>query len=92
MDGFKKISLILTDGEKSMVYQNIGFLRLEPKSDIKVPAIHYIIQQETLCGQIMKLYGIMNVAFKITNHIRGSNRSLNHYNFIKYLEQRVSTW
>ncbi|KAL4125892.1 hypothetical protein QTP88_010129 [Uroleucon formosanum] len=85
--GFKKMSSVVTDGAKSMVGKNIGFVGLLCKSDINVPAIHCIIHQEALCGKIMKLDNIMNTVFKITNLIRGGNRSLNHRNFIKYLEE-----
>ncbi|KAE9522238.1 hypothetical protein AGLY_017364 [Aphis glycines] len=85
--GFKKMSSVVTDGAKSMVGKNIGFVGLLRKSDINVPAIHCIIHQEALCGKIMKLDNIMNTVFKITNLIRGGNRSLNHRNFIKYLEE-----
>ncbi|XP_022165780.1 protein FAM200A-like [Myzus persicae] len=85
--GFKKMSSVVTDGAKSMVGKNIGFVGLLRKSDINVPAIHCIIHQEALCGKIMKLDNIMNTVFKITNLIRGGNRSLNHHNFIKYLEE-----
>jgi len=85
--GFKKMSSIVTDGAKAMVGKNIGFVGFLCKSDINVPAIHCIIHQEALCGKIMKLDNIMNTVLKITNLIRGGNRSLNHRNFIKYLEE-----
>jgi hypothetical protein len=32
-------------------------------------------------------HGTMNTVYKITNLIRGGNRSVNHCNFIKYLEE-----
>jgi len=71
-----------------MVGKNIGFVGLLRKSDINVPAIHCIIhQEEALCGKIMKFDNIMNTVFKITNLIRGGNHSLNHRNFIKFLEE-----
>lgn len=62
----------------------LGLLR---QSSIKVPAIRCIIHQEALLGKILKLDGIMNTVFKITNLIRGSNHSLNHRSFIEYLEK-----
>jgi hypothetical protein len=86
--GFKKMSSIVTVGAKAiMVGKNIGFVGLLRKPNVNVPAIHCIILQEALCGKIMKLDGVMNTVFKITNLIRGGDRSLNHRNFIKYLEE-----
>ncbi|CAI6369038.1 unnamed protein product [Macrosiphum euphorbiae] len=80
--GFKKILSVVADGAKAMVGKNIGFVFLLRKSNVNVPAIHCIIHQESLCGKIMKLD-----VFKITYFIRGGNRSLNHRNFITYLEE-----
>lgn len=85
--GFKKMSLIVTDGAKAMVGKNIGFVGLLRKSNVNISAIHCIIHQEALCGKIMKLDRVMNTVFKITNLVRGGNRSLNHRNFITYLEE-----
>ena len=81
------MSSVVTDGAKAMVGKNIGFVGLLRKSNVNVPAIHCIIHQEALCGKIMKLDGVMDTVFKITNLIRGGNRSLNHRNFITYLEE-----
>lgn len=84
----KKNSSVVTDSAKVMVVKNIGFVGLLRKSNVHVPAIHCIIHLEvSLCGKIMKLDELMNVVFKITNLIRGGNRSVSHRNFITYLEE-----
>lgn len=78
----------MTDSAKVMVVKNIGFVGLLRKSNVHVPAIHCIIHLEvSLCGKIMKLDELMSVVFKITNLIRGGNRTVSHRNFITYLEE-----
>ncbi|XP_050525438.1 general transcription factor II-I repeat domain-containing protein 2-like [Daktulosphaira vitifoliae] len=67
--GFKKMSSVVTDAAKAMIGKNIGFFGLLRKFNVNVPAIHCIIHQEALCGKKMKLDGVMNTVFKITNLI-----------------------
>jgi len=80
--GFKKMSSVVTNGAIAMVGKKIGFVGLLRKFNVNVPALHCIIHQEALCGNIVKPDGVMNIVFKVTNLIRGGNRNLNHCNFI----------
>jgi hypothetical protein len=78
--GFDKCSSIVTDGAKAMVEQK-GFSGLLRKSGVKCPIFHCITHQEALCGKSVQQSNCMKVVVKITNLIRGGNRSLSHRKF-----------
>jgi hypothetical protein len=80
--GLDKCSLIVTDAAKAMVGEQKGFSGLLIKSVVKCPIFHCIIRQEALCGKSVQQRNCMKVVVKITNRIRGGNRSLFHRNFV----------
>jgi hypothetical protein len=87
--GFDKRSSIVTNGAKAMVGEQKGFSGLLRKSGIKCPIFHGIIQQEALCGKSVQQSNCMKIVVKITNLIRGDNRSLSHCKFRSFLEEIV---
>jgi hypothetical protein len=86
-DGFDKCSSIVPDGAKAMVGEQKVFSGLLRKSDVKCPIFHCIIRQEALGGKSVQQSNCMKVAVKITNLIRGGNRSLSHHKFCSFLEE-----
>jgi hypothetical protein len=77
----------MTDGAKAMAGEQKGFSGLLRKSDVKCPIFHCIIHQEALCGKLVQQSNCMKVVVKITNLIRGGNRSLSHHKFRSFLEE-----
>ncbi|PNF19089.1 hypothetical protein B7P43_G10815 [Cryptotermes secundus] len=67
----------------------VGFLR---QNQITVPTLHCIIHQEALCAKSIKLSTTMATVTKITNLIRGGNRSLTHRKFLTLLEEMDSAY
>jgi hypothetical protein len=84
--GFDKCSSIATDGVTTMVGEQKGFSGLLRKSGVKCPIFHCIIHQEALCGKSVQQSNCMKVVVKITNLIRGGNKSLSHRKFRSSLE------
>ncbi|PNF21263.1 hypothetical protein B7P43_G02123 [Cryptotermes secundus] len=68
----------VTDGAKSMTGTISGFVGFLRQNQITVPTLHCIIHQEALCAKSIKLSTTMATITKITNLIRGGNRSLTH--------------
>ncbi|PNF30217.1 hypothetical protein B7P43_G02592 [Cryptotermes secundus] len=90
--GSEKLSSIVTDGAKLMtgtISCFVGFLR---QNKIIVPTLHCIIHQEALCAKSIKLSTTMATVTKITNLIRGGNRSLTHRKFLTLLEEMDSAY
>lgn len=85
--GFDKCSCIVTDGAKAMTGTGIGFCGLLKQNNINCPTIHCIIHQEALCGKSLRQVNAMKVAVKVTNIIRGGNRSLTHRKFRDFLSE-----
>jgi hypothetical protein len=85
--GFDKCSSIVTDGAKAMVREQKGFSGLLRKSGVKCPIFHRIVHQEALCGKSVQQSNCMKVLVKITNLIRGGNRSLSHSKFRSLLKE-----
>ncbi|PNF16242.1 hypothetical protein B7P43_G14918, partial [Cryptotermes secundus] len=67
----------------------VGFLR---QNQITVPTLHCIIHQEAPCAKSIKLSTTMATVTKITNLIRGRNRSLTHRKFLTLLEEMDSAY
>lgn len=85
--GFDKLTAVVTDGAKAMVGSNTGFIGLLKQKQGNVPAFHCIVHQEALCAKSIKLCDTMATVTKITNIIRGGNKSLTHRKFISFLEE-----
>jgi hypothetical protein len=85
--GFDKCSSIVTDWAKTMVGEQKGFSGLLRKSGDKCHIFHCIIHQEVSCRKSVKQSNCMKVVMKITNLIRGGNRSLSHRKFRSFLEE-----
>ena len=47
----------------------------------------YFILQEALCAKSMNFSHVMDLVTKVTNLIRGGNRSLNHRKFVAFLDE-----
>lgn len=90
--GFEKLSSIVTDGAKSMTGTISGFVGFLRQNQITVPTLHCIIHQEALCAKSIKLSTTMATVTKITNLIRGGNRSLTHRKFLTLLEEMDSPY
>ncbi|PNF36358.1 hypothetical protein B7P43_G18283 [Cryptotermes secundus] len=90
--GFEKLSSIVTDGAKSMTGTISGFVGFLRQNQITVPTLHCIIHQEALCAKSIKLSTTMATVTKITNLIRGGNRSLTHRKFLTLLEEMDSAY
>ncbi|CAG9574819.1 unnamed protein product [Danaus chrysippus] len=83
--GFRKCSCIVTDGAKAMTGKVTGFAGLLIQNGIDCPLFHCIIHQEALCGKSLRQMNAMKVVIRITNLIRGGNRSLTHRKFRDFL-------
>lgn len=57
------------------------------QNNINCPTIHCIIHQEALCGKFLHQANAMKMIVKITNIIRGGNRSLTHCKFRDFLSE-----
>lgn len=90
--GFEKLSSVVTDGAKSMTGTISGFVGFLRQNQITVPTLHCIIHQEALCAKSIKLSTTMATVTKITNLIRGGNRSLTHRKFLTLLEEMDSAY
>jgi hypothetical protein len=77
----------VTDGAKEMVGEQKGFSGFLRKSGVKSPIFYCIIHHEALCGKAVQQINCMKVVVKITNLIRGSNRSLYPRKFCSFLEE-----
>ncbi|XP_067131976.1 general transcription factor II-I repeat domain-containing protein 2B-like [Centruroides vittatus] len=85
--GFDKCTAIVTDGARAMTGKNIGLAGLLQKEGITCRMLHCIIHQEALCGLSLQLKDVMDKVCKITNLIRGGNRSLTHRKFKTFLDE-----
>ncbi|XP_078140529.1 general transcription factor II-I repeat domain-containing protein 2B-like [Centroberyx gerrardi] len=85
--GFDKLSAVVTDGAPSMQGRRTGFAGLLRQSGVDCPILHCIIHQEALCAKHLNFKHVMDVVTKVTNLIRGGNRSLNHRKFMAFLEE-----
>lgn len=85
--GFDKCTAIVTDGARAMTGKNIGLAGLLQKEGINCRMLHCIVHQEALCGISLKLKDVMDKVCKITNLIRGGNRSLTHRKFKTFLDE-----
>ena len=55
------------------------------KNGVMCPKIYCIIHQEVLCGKSIQLANVMRIVLKVTNLIRGGNKSLSHRKFKLFL-------
>ncbi|GLV33430.1 hypothetical protein CBL_20169 [Carabus blaptoides fortunei] len=85
--GFDKCTAIVTDGTRAMTGKNIGLAGILQKEGINFRMLHCIVHQEALCGLSLKLRDVMDKVCKITNLIRGGNRSLTHRKFKTFLDE-----
>ncbi|XP_059570183.1 general transcription factor II-I repeat domain-containing protein 2B isoform X2 [Alligator mississippiensis] len=90
--GFNKCTCIVTNGARAMVGSKAGLSGLLKKSGVVCPMIHYIIHQESLCEKWVKQVEAMKVVMKVTNLIRGGNRSLLQRKFCSFLEEMQSVY
>jgi hypothetical protein len=74
--GFEKLSSVVTDGKKSMAGTTNRFVGLLRQNQITDRALYCIVHQEALCSKSIKLSNTIATLTKITNLIRGENRSL----------------
>ena len=58
----------------------------EKKNEVNCPVLHYIIHQESLCGQVIKESSVMKTVVNVTNVIRDGSKSLSHRKFRAFLE------
>uniref|UniRef100_A0A3Q3FDJ6 SPIN-DOC-like zinc-finger domain-containing protein n=1 Tax=Labrus bergylta TaxID=56723 RepID=A0A3Q3FDJ6_9LABR len=84
--GFDKLSAVVTDGAPSMQGKHTGFAGLLQQSGVDCPILHCIIHQ-ALCAKSMNFSHVMDLVTKVTNLIRGGNRSLNHKTFVAILDE-----
>ncbi|XP_072389291.1 general transcription factor II-I repeat domain-containing protein 2A-like [Diabrotica undecimpunctata] len=82
---FDKCSAIATDGAPSMTGKKIGLVGLLRENGVTCPTIHCIIHQGALCGKSVKEDQVFQTVIKITNMIRGGNRSLLHRQLKQFL-------
>lgn len=82
-----KCSCIVTDGAPAMTGLINGLVGLLKTNGINCPTLHCIIHQEALCGKCLNLSSTMKTVTKVTNLIRGGNRSLIHRKLKAYLDE-----
>nr|XP_012217172.1 PREDICTED: general transcription factor II-I repeat domain-containing protein 2A-like [Linepithema humile] len=87
IDGFKKCSAIATDGAPAMIGSENGFVGHLRKNGINCLTFHCVIHQEALCEKSVRMLSAMKIVTKITNLIRGGNRSLSHRKWKTFLEE-----
>ena len=82
-----KLISITTDGAPAMVGSSNGFIALCKQNNFFPNFIHYhcIIHQQALCGKILNMKDIMDVAMKIVCSVRA--RSLQRRLFRTHLEE-----
>ena len=88
---FVKLIFITTDGAPAMVGSSNGFITLCKRNNSFSNFIHYhcIIHQEVLCGKVLNMKEIMDIAMKIVCSIRA--RSLQRRLFRAHLEEAEHT-
>ncbi|XP_035990536.1 general transcription factor II-I repeat domain-containing protein 2A-like [Fundulus heteroclitus] len=67
--------------------EDTGFAGLLRQSGVKCPILHCIIHQEALCAKTLNFGHVMDWVTKVTNIIRGGNRSLCHRRLITFLDE-----
>ncbi|XP_060883443.1 general transcription factor II-I repeat domain-containing protein 2A-like [Labrus mixtus] len=67
--------------------KHTGFAGLLQQSGVDCSILHCIIHQEALCAKSMNFSHVMDLVTKVTNLIRGGNRSLNHKKFRAFLDE-----
>lgn len=85
-----KLVCITTDGAPAMTGSHNGFIAL-CRADDTFPnffSFHCVIHQQALCGKILNMKDVMDIAFKIVNSIRA--RSLQRRLFKAHLESNES--
>ena len=82
-----RLSVIVTDGAKSMRGVQTGLVGLLRKTGINCPALHCIIHQEALCGKILDMEVVMKTVIKCVNVVKGGNRALMHRKFLSFLTE-----
>ncbi|KAL2089187.1 hypothetical protein ACEWY4_016086 [Coilia grayii] len=85
--GFDKLSTVVTDGAPAMQGRHRGFAGLLRQSGVNCPLLHCIIHQEALCAKTLNFSHVMDLVTKVTNLIRGGNRSLCHRRFLAFLDE-----
>ncbi|KAK7134501.1 hypothetical protein R3I93_017809 [Phoxinus phoxinus] len=85
--GFDKLSAAVTDGAPAMQGKHNGFAGLLQQSGVDCPILHCIIHQEALCAKTLNFSHVMDLVTKVTNLIRGGNRSLSHRRFVAFLDE-----
>ncbi|XP_062415327.1 general transcription factor II-I repeat domain-containing protein 2A-like [Pungitius pungitius] len=85
--GFEKLSTVVTDGAPAMQGRHRGFAGLLRQSGVNCPILHCIVHQEALCAKTLDFGQVMELVTKVTNLIRGGNRSLSHRRFITFLDE-----
>lgn len=86
-----KLMCITIDGAPAMTGKHSGFIVLCRAND-DFPhffTFHCVIHQQALCGKILNMKDVMDIAFKIVNSIRA--RSLQRRLFKLHLEESEST-
>lgn len=82
-----KCSCIVTDGAPAMMGNKNGFVGHLRQNDMNCPNLHCIIHQEALCSKSLKMMKSMKLVTKVTNMVRGGNRSLTHRKLRSFLEE-----
>uniref|UniRef100_A0A3B1INU1 DUF4371 domain-containing protein n=1 Tax=Astyanax mexicanus TaxID=7994 RepID=A0A3B1INU1_ASTMX len=85
--GFESCQLFVTDGAPAMQGRHRGFAGLLRPKRVNCPILHCIIHQEALCAKTLNFGHVMDLVTKVTNIIRGGNRSLCHRRFITFLDE-----
>ena len=63
------------------------------KNEVNCPILHCITHQESLCGRVIKQSSVKKTVVKVTNLIRGGNKSLSHHRkFRTFLEEMDATY
>lgn len=85
---------VTTDGAPAMVGQKLGLIHFlknklkECNNTNKLYHYHYIIHQEALIVQVLKMNNVMDEVIKTVNFIR--KHALNHRQFRSFLDQLES--
>uniref|UniRef100_A0A3Q3ISJ2 SPIN-DOC-like zinc-finger domain-containing protein n=1 Tax=Monopterus albus TaxID=43700 RepID=A0A3Q3ISJ2_MONAL len=82
---FDKLSAVVTDGAPAMQGRHTGFEGLLQQNSANCPILHCIIHQ-ALCARTLDFSHVMDLVTKITNLIRGGNRSLSHRRLTAFLD------
>ena len=84
---FERCTCIVTDGAPAVTGTVNGLFGLLKQNSINCYTFHCIIHQEVLCAKILRLSQTMKLVTKVTNLVRGGNRSLTDRKLQAFLKE-----